>query len=92
MLFFKRKTPLPLHDVFRHIGEAVEILYIYQRDKRYMPTDDDLRQFSNACEALEQAGVTARYITRCLYQRHEGESEGAKKFTDHEVFDYHYPS
>lgn len=91
MFFFRRKSPTPLDEVFRHIGAAVEILYTYKRNKHYHPTEDELKQFTNAREAFWQAQSTAGYIERCLHQRFRGEQEGAKKFTDSEVFDYHYP-
>ena len=91
MQLFKRKPKQPLNDVFLHINAAVEILYTHKRDSRYQPTEHDVQTFARAQKALWEASCTAGYIERCLQQRLRGESEGAKKFTDPAVFDYHYP-
>lgn len=85
MQLFKRKPKQPLDDALAHIAAAVEILYAYKRDKRYQPTEGDLLMFSAAQKALWEASCTAGYIERCLHQRHRGEPEGSKKFTDAEV-------
>lgn len=91
MRLFKRKPKQPLDAVLVHVGAAVEILYSYKRDSGYKPTEDDLLAFSAAQKALWGAFCTAGYIERCLHQRHRGEPEGSKKFTDAEVEQYHYP-
>ncbi len=90
-MFFKKRPKPPLARAISLVHEAVEIAYQYKRDKRYQPTDDDLRMFEGLYEALSHNMATAGYISRCMDQRARGEPEGAKKFTDPEVFDYHYP-
>lgn len=92
MRLFKRKPTQPLDDVLAHIAAAVEILYSYKRDSGYHPTEQDLLMFSAAQKALWEASCTAGYIERSLHQRHRGEPEGSKRFTDDEVQRYHYPS
>ena len=91
MPLFKRKPRRPLDEVFRHIGEAVEILHAYKRSKTYMPSEGDLALFDEAQDEIWQAHATAEYIARCMHQRCCGEPEGANKFTDMDVFDYRYP-
>ena len=91
MKLFKPKPKLPLEEAINLLHQAVEIAYTYKRDKRYKPTEADLALFEQLREALWQNHATAEYISRCMEQRFRGEPEGAKKFTDPEVFDYHYP-
>ena len=91
MLFFKRNPPPPLEKAIGLIHEAIEIAYTYKRDKHFRPREADIALFEQLREALWANHATADYIARCMKQRIEGEPEGAKKFTDSEVFDYHYP-
>jgi len=88
---FKRKPPPPLNEAINLIHEAIEIAYKHQRDKHYMPTEEDIELFKRIEEVLWQSKCTAEYITRCMQQRMNGEPEGAKKWHDKEVFDWHYP-
>ena len=70
---------------------AIEVAYRCKRDKGYMPSEAELKQFDRLAQHLWETHTTAQYIARFLYLRANGEPEGAKKFTDAEVFDYHYP-
>jgi hypothetical protein len=73
------------------VGDAVEIAYKYLRDRKHTPTQEELALLDQLAETLWANRATAEYIVRCMHQRARGEPEGAKKFTDPEVFDYHYP-
>ena len=92
MALFKRKPKQPFDAALAHVAAAVEILYCYKRDKSYQPTEQDLLMFIAAQKALWEASVTAGYVAQCLHQRHRGEPEGSKKFSNAEVERYHYPS
>jgi hypothetical protein len=91
MRFFKSKQKVPIERALELVAEAVEIAFTYKRDKRYQPTEADLQLFEKLREAVFGMHATLDYICRRLEQRHHGEPEGAKKFTDPKVFDYHYP-
>lgn len=56
-----------------------------------MPTEEELSLLDELVVALRSNHNTAQYIARNMRQRANGEPEGAKKFTDPDVFDYHYP-
>lgn len=90
-MLFRRKPRPPIGKAAQMVGEAVEVAFRHKRDKAYMPTEEELRQFDRLAQYLWESHCTAQYISRCLHQRVNGEPEGAKKFTDAEVFDYHYP-
>lgn len=90
-MLFKRKQKQPLEQAIALIHEAVEIAYNYKRDRHFKPNESDILLFEQLREAVWANHATADYIARCMRQRMNGEPEGAKKFTDSEVFDYHYP-
>ena len=92
MRLFKRKSKPPLEGAIRMVSDAVEVAYKYKRDRRHMPTEEELRLFDQLAKALWSNHATAQYIARNMRQRANGEPEGAKKFTDPAVFDYHYPA
>ena len=89
--FFKRKPLSPLKKALNHIRDAEEIITTHKRDKDYIPSQKDLVLLAQIGDAFYQGYAYASYVHRCLTQRKDGEPEGAKKFTDPEVFDYHYP-
>ena len=91
MRLFKPKQKPPLEGAIRMVGDTVEVAYKYLRDRKHMPTEEELKLLDQLVEALWQNHATAQYIARNMHQRFRGEPEGAKKFTDPEVFDYHYP-
>ena len=91
MKLLKRKPPPPLKEAIGLIHEAVEIAYKYQRNKQYMPTEEEIALFEQLRETLWANHATVEYIARCMNQRMNGEPEGAKKWHNKEVFDYHYP-
>ena len=90
-MFFKKKPKPPLEEAISLVHQAVEIAWCYKRDKRYNPSEADLASFDRLAQTLWESHTTAQYIARCMGQRAAGEPEGAKKFTDPKVFDYHYP-
>lgn len=73
------------------MADAVEIAYQYLRDRKHRPTEDELRLLDELAEVLWQNHATAQYIARNMHQRAKGQPEGAKKFTDPNAFEYHYP-
>lgn len=91
MKLFKRKPKPPLEDAICMVGDAVEVAYKYLRDHKHMPTEEELRLLDGLVAALWSNHSTAQYIVRNMRQRANGEPEGAKKFTDPKVFDWHYP-
>ena len=90
-MLFKRKPKPPIEGAIRIVGEAVEVAYGYLRDRKRIPTEEELRRLDELTKTLWESHCTVQYISRNLHQRFRGEPEGAKKFTDVEVFDYHYP-
>ena len=70
---------------------AMEILWRYQRDKTYIPSLEDQKEFERFVSLLQESSGTAHYVHRCLQQRACGEAEGARRSTDPEVSDWHYP-
>lgn len=88
MRFFKRKPKPPLLDAIRMVSDATEIAYKYLRDRKHMPSEEELRLLNQLAETLWQNHATAQYIARNMGQRSRGEPEGAKKFTDSGVADY----
>ncbi len=90
-MFFKPKPKPEMKKAIELVGEAIEIAYKHLRDKKYQPTESDLKLFERLGEELWHKHCTAKYIARNMGQRFRGEPEGAKKFTDKEVFDWHYP-
>lgn len=91
MKLFRRKPKPPLAEAIQMVGDAVEVAYKYLRDRKHMPSEEELRQLDQLAKALWENHGTAQYISRNMHQRFRGEPEGAKKFTDPAVFDYHYP-
>ena len=90
-MLFKKKQKQPLEQAIALIHEAIEIAYTYKRDKHYEPNESDIVLFEQLRETLWANHATAEYIARCMNQRMNGGLEGAKKYTDSAVFDYHYP-
>ena len=90
-MLFKRKPKPPIDTAIRMVGDAVEVAYGYLRDRRRIPSEEELRQLDTLAKTLWESHCTAQYIARNLHQRFRGEPEGSKQFTDQEVFDYHYP-
>lgn len=88
---FRKKPKAPLEVAITLIHDAIEIAYTYKRDTRYMPSAEDLRLFKTLRETVWENHATARYIERTMEQRSRHEPEGARKFTDPAVADYHYP-
>ena len=79
----------PLELALKKIDEAIEIAYKYKRNKKYIPTVDDLLLFSQLETRLFTSQATLSYIYRCMNQRFKGEAEGAKKFTDPNTSEWH---
>ncbi len=93
-MFFRRKPKLhaSLDEVLEHIAAASKIMTAYKRDKHFIPTSTELERFYEIEQAFWAHNATLGYVVRCMRQRAAGEPEGAKKFSDPEVFDYHYPN
>lgn len=92
MRLFKPKPKPPLEGAIRMVGDAVEVAYKYLRDHKHMPTEEELKLLDGLVAVLWSTHATAQYVARNMHQRFRGEPEGAKKFTDPAVADYHYPS
>ena len=92
-MFFQRKPRqhTPLNEVLHHVAISSEIMMEYVRDKRFISTPAELEQFYEIEQAFWAHNATISYVVRCMRQRAAGKPEGAKKFTDPEVLDYHYP-
>ena len=92
MKLFKRKPKPPLEEAVQMVGNAVEVAYQYLRDRKHMPSEEELRLLNKLAEVLWTNHATAQYIARNMRQHFNGEPEGAKKFTDPAIADYHYPT
>ena len=90
-MLFRRKPKPPLAEAILMVGDATEIAYKYLRDRKHIPTEEELRLLNQLAEAMWANHATVQYIARNMGQRFRGEPEGAKKFTDPEAFNYHYP-
>ncbi len=86
-MLFRRKPKPPLADAIRMVGDATEMAYKYLRDRKHMPSEEELRLFNQLAEILWENHVTAQYISRNMHQRSRGEPEGAKKYTDPVMLD-----
>lgn len=89
--FLKPKPPSELKEALKHIHAANEIIMAHKRNKHYTPSDKDLSLITDIEHAFQHGVSSTGYVHRCLTQRKNGEPEGAKKFTDKEAFDWHYP-
>jgi hypothetical protein len=81
-MFFKRKPKPPLMTAIDVVNEAIQIAYIYQHDRKYMPSKEDLQLFKRFAETLFRNYSTMERICRNLHQRSRGEPEGAPRFTN----------
>lgn len=90
-MFFRKKPKPPLEDAIDLVEQAVKIAYAYKRDKKFHPSENDLKLFERFSDLIWRRQATARYISRCMGQRFRGEPEGIRKFTNPDIFDYHYP-
>lgn len=89
---FKKKQKPPLDSAIYLVNHAIDIAWKYQRDKKFIPSDDDFKKLDILLEAFWQNHCTLEYIIRCLKQRKNEKPEGAQKFTNPESFDYHFPN
>lgn len=87
----KQKQKQPLIEAMALIDQATEIAYTYLRDTHYQPAATDLALFHMLSEHMWSNHATLEHITHCMDMRFHGQPEGAKKFTDAQVFDYHHP-
>ncbi len=87
---FKR-NPSPLSQALSLAQQANEIVMQHKRNKNFMPSDQDLELLQNIENELNNAVAVTNYVRRNLQQRRNGEPEGAAKFTNPDIFDYHYP-
>ncbi len=91
MLFFRKKPKPPLEQAIAMSCDALEIAYKYNRDRKHIPTEEELKLLDQLRETFLRNYGAAAIIARHMHQRFNGEPEGLKKFTDPNVFDYHYP-
>ena len=87
MFFFKRKpNPLksnpPLMNAIHMVISATQIAQIYQHDRKYMPSGQELLLFELLTEALSRNHAKVEHITLNLHRRTRGEPEDLEKFTD----------
>ena len=90
-MLFKKKPLSPVGEISHRIDGLSDDLMKLKKEKAYRPSPDDLRELTFITEKLHHAYAVAGYVERCLHQRAQGEPESAKKFTDPDVFNYHYP-
>ena len=88
---FRRKPPPTLKEALTLINQASRIVLNCRRDKSFIPNKSDLALLQQVEHAFHEAHASSSYVHRCMQQRIEGKPEGAAKFNDKEVFDYHYP-
>jgi hypothetical protein len=67
-------------------NEAVDIAYKYQHDRKYMPSEKELRLFDALAETLFRNHSTVTRIARKMHQRACGEPEDAQIFIDPTMF------
>ncbi len=76
MRLFKPEPKPPLEEAIRMAGDAVEVAYAYLRDRKRMPTEEELARLDQLVEALWQNHATAQSIARKMHRRFRGEPEG----------------
>lgn len=91
-MFFKKKSKKPLQQALELIQQANQIVMAYKRDKTFMPTKSEMELIEQIQLYLQTSCGNVGYIERCMYQRLENKPEGAARFNDDEVMEYHYPS
>lgn len=69
MKLFARKPKPPLEEAVRKAEEALEIAYTYLRDRRYVPSREDLYQVHMLAHTFWGHYTTAQYIARQLRER-----------------------
>lgn len=74
MLFRHGPRP-PLSEAARLVHQAVELIYRYWRDRRYMPSEADVKAFEDLEKALFRSAATARRIAIRMERRIRGEPE-----------------
>jgi phytoene dehydrogenase-like protein len=74
-MLFKRKPKPPLAEAARLAERAVELVYLYWRDRRYRPSETDVKLFQDLEKTLFRSAATARRIAIRLERRFHGEPE-----------------
>jgi len=81
-VFFRRKPKPPLAEAARLVEEAVRLVHGYWRDRRYSPSEADLRAFHDREMRLFRSAATARRIALRMERRAAGEPEVAARKWD----------
>lgn len=81
-MILRKKPKPPIRNAMRLIDQALEIAYVYKRDRKRLPSDDELKDLDILLESFWQSHCTLDYIIRCLRQRKAGEKEGGNKWTN----------
>jgi hypothetical protein len=74
-MLFKRKPKPPLIEAVRLVDRAVLLIHGYWRDRRYRPSEADLRLFLDLEKRLFRSAATARRIALRMERRFHGEPE-----------------
>ncbi len=90
MLSFKKKSTLPT-EIISSIDKLTTDLISLKKNKQFQPSQDDLKDLQRVCEQLHHAYGVAGYVSVAMQKRYEGKPEGAARFNNEEVFEYHFP-
>lgn len=71
-MLFRRKPKPPLKQALTLVGDAVEIAYKYLRDRKQIPTEQELHHLDQLALLLWESHVTVQYIARHLRRRARG--------------------
>lgn len=91
MWLFKPKPKPPIQQASALLHDVTEIAYRYKRDKSHIPSEEEVAALWALHQQLWETRCTIEYIARNMEARRNGEPEGAAKFRDKEVMDWHYP-
>lgn len=64
------------------VERAVEIAWRYQRDRRYIPSQEELILFDRLEAVLFTQYMAGGYIVRCMRARTSGRKEDVARFTN----------
>lgn len=89
-MWFKRCAKTRLNELQQQIETINKQLLSYKQDSSYMPNTQDIEQFHYIISRLHENHATALYVLRCMKQRHEGKPEGAGKYHNSDIENYHF--
>ncbi len=91
MFLLSRKSSKSVTELSKSIDKLTTDLISLKKNKQFQPIQDDLKDLQRVCEQLHHAYSVAGYVSVAMQKRYEGKPEGAARFNNAEVFDYHYP-